>query len=111
MTTTDSGLQFEDTVLGDGAEAKSGDTVDVHYTGTLDDGLEFDSSRSRGPFTFQLGVGQVITGWDEGIAGMKVGGKRTLVIPADLAYGDAGAGDVIPPGATLHFAVELLAIN
>ena len=111
MTTTDSGLQYEDTTVGEGEEAVSGRTVTVHYTGTLEDGTQFDSSRGRGPFTFNLGAGMVIKGWDEGVAGMKVGGTRTLVIPPDLGYGDAGAGGVIPGGATLRFEVELLSMQ
>lgn len=111
MITTSSGLQFEDTLVGTGAEAKSGDMVNVHYTGTLTDGTQFDSSRDRGPFSFHLGAGQVIKGWDEGVAGMKVGGKRTLVIPPQLGYGDSGAGGVIKGGATLNFEVELLGIQ
>lgn len=110
MTTTESGLQYNDTLVGEGAEAKKGDTVSVHYTGTLENGHEFDSSRSRGPFEFPLGGGMVIKGWDEGVAGMKVGGKRTLVIPSTLAYGPMGIAGVIPGGATLKFDVELLAI-
>lgn len=105
-------LQIEDIEAGTGAEAKTGDTVTVHYTGWLTDGTQFDSSVDRGePFTFVLGQGDVIQGWDQGVAGMKVGGTRRLVIPSDLAYGDAGAGDVIPPGATLVFEVELLDVQ
>lgn len=111
MTTTPSGLQYEDITVGSGTEAKVGNTVQVHYTGTLDNGTQFDSSRSRGPFSFVLCVGQVIKGWDEGVAGMKIGGTRTLVIPANLGYGDRGAGAVIPGGATLHFDVELLNVT
>lgn len=111
MITTSSGLQFEDSLVGQGSDAKSGDTVNVHYTGTLTDGTQFDSSRDRGPFSFHLGTGEVIKGWDEGITGMKVGGKRKLVIPAQLAYGESGAGGVIPGGATLNFDVELLGIE
>ena len=112
MITTASGLQYEDQVVGTGVEAKAGKSVDVHYTGTLKDGKKFDSSVDRGkPFTFKLGAGQVIKGWDEGVAGMKVGGKRTLVIPPDLGYGARGAGGVIPPNATLKFEVELLDVK
>ncbi len=111
MTTTDSGLQYEDTLPGNGEEAEKGMTVSVHYTGTFPDGKAFDSSKDRGPFTFKLGAGMVIKGWDEGVAGMKVGGTRTLVIPPELAYGDAGAGGAIPGGATLHFEVELLSVS
>src|SRR4051812_1396788 len=98
MTTTPSGLQYSDDQEGTGAAAKAGDTVEVHYTGTLTDGTKFDSSRDRGrPFSFALGAGRVIKGWDEGVAGMKVGGKRTLVIPPHLGYGARGAGSAIPP--------------
>lgn len=103
--------QIEDTEVGTGAEAKSGDTVSVHYAGTLADGTPFDSSRGRGrPFSFKLGMGQVIQGWDKGVAGMKVGGKRTLTIPSSEGYGASGAGGVIPPHATLVFEVELISI-
>jgi len=110
--TTASGLKYEDLQIGDGAEAKTGDRVQVHYTGWLENGTKFDSSVDRGrPFEFPLGAGRVIRGWDEGVAGMKVGGKRKLVIPAALGYGDRGAGGVIPPGATLIFEVELLKVN
>jgi FKBP-type peptidyl-prolyl cis-trans isomerase len=112
MITTASGLQYDDLHDGDGAEAKKGDTVSVHYTGTLRNGKKFDSSKDRGqPFSFPLGYGRVIKGWDEGVAGMKVGGTRKLVIPAELGYGKRGAGNLIPPDAELHFEVELLAIN
>lgn len=112
MTTTPSGLIYKDTHVGTGPVAKKGDTVHVHYTGTLENGRQFDSSRDRKtPLKFKLGVGQVIKGWDEGITGMKVGGKRTLIIPSDLAYGDRGFPGAIPPKATLHFDVELVAIE
>jgi FKBP-type peptidyl-prolyl cis-trans isomerase FkpA len=115
MNTTPSGLQYEDTQTGDGAEATQGRNVRVHYTGWLYDngqqGAKFDSSRDRNdPFEFPLGAGMVIKGWDEGVAGMKVGGKRTLVIPPQLGYGARGAGGVIPPNATLKFDVELLGV-
>lgn len=105
-------LQKEDILVGTGAEAKRGDTISVHYVGTLADGTKFDSSRDREqPFTFILGAGQVIEGWDLGVAGMKVGGTRKLTIPPELGYGARGAGDVIPPNATLIFEVELLSIQ
>lgn len=115
--TTASGLKYEDVRPGDGAVARSGDAVVVHYTGWLTDdgttrGDKFDSSRDRGdPFAFDLGRGNVIAGWDEGVQGMRVGGVRLLTIPPDLGYGAWGAGDVIPPNATLLFEVELLAID
>jgi peptidylprolyl isomerase len=109
--TTASGLQITDLVIGEGEEAKPGQTVSVNYRGTLRNGKEFDSSYGRGPFSFPLGAGRVIKGWDEGVAGMKVGGKRQLVIPPDLAYGSRGAGGVIPPDATLLFEVELLGVG
>ncbi|HEV7301708.1 MAG TPA: FKBP-type peptidyl-prolyl cis-trans isomerase [Tepidisphaeraceae bacterium] len=109
--TTASGLKFTTVQEGDGA-AKAGDTVWVHYTGTLTDGTKFDSSVDRGePFSFELGAGRVIKGWDEGVAGMKVGEKRKLVIPPDLGYGAQGAGGAIPPNATLVFDVELLGVK
>lgn len=109
---TKSGLQYEDLKVGDGSEAKAGDTVEVHYTGWLKDGKKFDSSVDRGQtFSFKLGAGKVIKGWDEGVAGMKVGGKRKLIIPADLGYGAAGAGNAIPPNAELTFEVELFKIK
>jgi peptidylprolyl isomerase len=108
---TASGLQITDLVVGEGAEATPGQTVSVNYRGTLQNGKEFDSSYGRGPFSFPLGAGRVIKGWDEGVAGMKVGGKRQLVIPPDLAYGSRGAGGVIPPDATLLFDVELLGVS
>jgi FKBP-type peptidyl-prolyl cis-trans isomerase len=111
-TTTKSGLKYLDEKVGTGAEAKAGDRVTVHYTGTLKDGTKFDSSKDRNePFAFQLGAGKVIKGWDEGVAGMKVGGRRKLVIPGDLAYGKRGAPGVIPPDAELTFEVELLGIK
>ena len=118
MTTTPSGLQYEDTVPGTGAEATAGNQVRVHYTGWLYDptaknsrGKKFDSSKDRGdPFSFGLGGGQVIRGWDEGVQGMRVGGTRVLTIPADLGYGSRGAGGVIPPNATLVFEVDLLSV-
>ena len=109
QVTTPSGLKYTDVVVGTGAEAKTGQTAVVHYTGWLTDGKKFDSSKDRGqPFSFPLGRGQVIKGWDEGVVGMKVGGKRELMIPPDLGYGARGAGGVIPPNATLKFEVELL---
>lgn len=109
IITTDSGLQYDDLEVGVGAEAVPGKTVTVHYTGWLTDGKKFDSSKDRNdPFAFVLGGGMVIRGWDEGVAGMKVGGKRKLVIPPELGYGARGAGGVIPPNATLVFEVELL---
>lgn len=113
LTSTPSGLQYKDEVVGTGPEPKAGQTVSVHYTGWLDQsgqkGAKFDSSRDRGqPFSFTLGRGQVIAGWDQGVATMKPGGKRTLVIPPELGYGARGAGGVIPPNATLIFEVELL---
>jgi FKBP-type peptidyl-prolyl cis-trans isomerase FkpA len=110
--TTPSGLQYEDLTPGEGAEAVAGKSVEVHYTGWLTDGTQFDSSRSRSsPFAFTLGAGKVIKGWDEGVAGMKTGGKRKLTIPPALGYGARGAGGVIPPNATLIFEVELLGVR
>ena len=104
--------QIDDIKVGDGAEAVSGDTVSVHYTGTLTDGTKFDSSKDRGqPFSFPLGKGRVIQGWDTGVAGMKVGGVRKLTIPPEEGYGSRGAGGVIPPNATLLFEVELLGVS
>ncbi|RCX33472.1 FKBP-type peptidyl-prolyl cis-trans isomerase [Thioalbus denitrificans] len=109
---TDSGLKYEDLKAGDGATAEAGKRVTVHYTGWLTDGRQFDSSRDRGePFSFPLGGGRVIRGWDEGVAGMQVGGMRRLTIPPQLGYGRQGAGGVIPPNATLVFEVELLAVD
>jgi FKBP-type peptidyl-prolyl cis-trans isomerase len=118
MITTPSGLMYVDEVLGTGAEAKAGQTVTVHYTGWLLDesatnkrGKKFDSSKDRGdPFQFPLGGGRVIKGWDEGVQGMKIGGKRILTIPASIGYGARGAGGVIPPNATLIFEVDLLGV-
>ena len=118
MITTPSGLQYEDTTVGDGAEARAGQQVSVHYTGWLHDatapdgrGRKFDSSKDRGqPFRFALGAGMVIGGWDEGVQGMLVGGTRVLLIPPNLGYGARGAGGVIPPNATLVFEVELLGV-
>lgn len=115
MITAPSGLQYEDVVVGHGELARAGQDVTVHYTGWLYDdgeqGAQFDSSKDRNdPFTFALGAGMVIRGWDEGVAGMRVGGKRVLIIPPALGYGARGAGGVIPPHATLKFEVELLAL-
>jgi FKBP-type peptidyl-prolyl cis-trans isomerase FkpA len=110
--TTKSGLKYIDEKVGDGEEAKAGKIVEVHYTGWLKDGTKFDSSKDRGkPFEFPLGAGRVIKGWDEGVAGMKVGGKRKLIIPPELGYGARGAGGVIPPNAELTFEVELLRVR
>jgi peptidylprolyl isomerase len=116
MTKTATGLQYEDTAPGTGAEAKAGQTCVMHYSGWLwvngAKGDKFDSSLDRGrPFSFRLGAGQVIRGWDEGVAGIKIGGKRTLLIPPDLGYGARGAGGAIPPHATLLFEVELLELR
>ena len=111
MTTTPSGLQYRDDAVGEGQEAKAGDRVSVHYTGTLQDGSKFDSSRDRGqPLQFPLGAGHVIKGWDEGVAGMKVGGRRKLVIPPSLGYGNDANGP-IPAGSTLVFDVELCGVR
>lgn len=108
----ESGLQYEIIKAGNGETAKKGDLVRVHYTGWLMDGKKFDSSKDRDkPFDFKLGAGMVIKGWDQGVEGMKIGETRVLIIPSDLAYGDRGAGGVIPPKATLKFEVELLELN
>lgn len=105
-------LEVEVLQEGEGAQAQTGDSVSVHYTGTLVDGTKFDSSLDRGqPFSFTLGEGRVIQGWEQGVLGMTIGEKRKLTIPAHLGYGDSGSGSLIPPGATLIFEVELLAIN
>ena len=110
--TMQDGLKYTDDQVGTGAVATAGKTAVVHYTGWLLDGTKFDSSRDRNqPFSFPLGAGQVIKGWDEGVAGMKVGGKRTLIVPPALGYGARGAGGVIPPNATLKFEVELLDVR
>ena len=112
QTTTASGLVIEELEVGTGAEATAGQQVQVHYTGWLTDGKKFDSSKDRNdPFVFGLGASQVIAGWDEGVQGMKIGGQRTLLIPANLGYGARGAGGVIPPNATLQFDVELLGVG
>ena len=116
LTTTESGLQYEELTVGDGAIASAGQNVSVHYTGWLHNedgsaGSKFDSSKDRNdPFEFPLGAGRVIKGWDEGVQGMKIGGKRKLIIPASLGYGARGAGGAIPPNATLMFEVELLGV-
>jgi FKBP-type peptidyl-prolyl cis-trans isomerase len=112
LTKTPSGLQYQDVVTGTGPEATTGQVAVVHYTGWLTDGTKFDSSRDRGtPFSFPLGGGQVIAGWDQGVAGMKVGGRRKLLIPPDLGYGEMGSPPVIPAAATLVFDVELLELQ
>lgn len=110
--TTPSGLKYVELKEGTGATPKPGQTVEVHYVGTLEDGTQFDSSRDRGqPFSFKIGIGQVIKGWDEGVSTIKVGGRRQLIIPPELGYGARGAGGVIPPNATLLFDVELLGVK
>jgi len=107
-----SGLEIEDQIVGDGEEAIAGQTVEVHYTGWLTDGTKFDSSHDRNQtFSFKLGGGQVIAGWDQGVAGMKIGGTRKLTIPPEMGYGERGAGGVIPPNATLVFKVELIGLS
>jgi FKBP-type peptidyl-prolyl cis-trans isomerase FkpA len=107
-----SDLEIEDQIVGEGDEAVAGQTVEVHYTGWLTDGTKFDSSHDRSDtFSFKLGAGQVIQGWDQGVAGMKVGGARKLTIPPGMGYGEAGAGGVIPPNATLVFKVELIGVS
>jgi peptidylprolyl isomerase len=112
LVTTQSGLQYLDQVVGNGPQPQPGQTLIVHYTGYLDNGTVFDSSLQRGqPFEFVLGAGQVIRGWEEGLATMRVGGKRRLIVPPELAYGAAGAGGVIPPNARLTFDVELLGVR
>jgi peptidylprolyl isomerase len=112
VVTTPSGLKYVEITEGTGATPQPGQTVVVHYVGTLEDGEKFDSSRDRNtPFSFKLGIGQVIKGWDEGLSTMKVGGRRQLIIPSELGYGSRGAGNVIPPYSTLIFDVELLAVK
>lgn len=107
-----SGLEIEDQIVGEGEEAVAGQTVEVHYTGWLTDGTKFDSSLDRNQtFSFKLGAGQVIAGWDQGVAGMRIGGTRKLTIPPDMGYGERGAGGVIPPNATLVFKVELIGLS
>lgn len=111
VVTTPNGLKIQDTVIGSGDLAERGRYITVHYTGTLENGTKFDSSVDRGqPFSFVLGAGEVIQGWEQGFEGMRVGGKRKLIIPAALAYGSRGAGNIIPPNATLYFDVELLSV-
>lgn len=112
-TAIENGLKYHDFKVGDGTEATAGDEVEVHYTGwLLSDSTKFDSSLDRGrPFTFTLGQGEVIEGWDKGVAGMRVGGERQIVIPSEYGYGQSGAGNTIPPGATLIFEVELLGVE
>ena len=111
MTTTPSGLKYTDVVVGKGQEAKDGDKVQVHYTGTFTDGKVFDSSVGKKPFELTVGRGDVIKCWDEGVKGIKVGGKRELICPPKLAYGEKGYPGAIPPNSTLHFEVQLLKIN
>ena len=108
---TQSGLIITDLVVGEGDKAEQGQTVTVNYTGTLENGEQFDTSIGRAPFSFPLGAGRVIKGWDEGVVGMQIGGKRKLTIPPELGYGSRGAGNVIPPNATLIFEIELLKLN
>ena len=108
---TSSGLIILDQIIGGGIQARNGQTVTVNYTGILEDGTQFDTSFGRAPFSFPLGAGLVIKGWDEGVSGMKVGGKRKLIIPPDLGYGSRGAGNIIPPNATLTFEIDLLEVK